>query len=163
MVNNTGQNLFVVTEEDGEILFKINQNESFSIKSEKQLKKDRLYSQRVKITGRFIKTMDKEKELVEMLLDSPSTYMAISIMKRYIITNYNVLVKDGIRYRVQDLACDMKISRQMASCHIKKLKDLNVVGEIETDRGKLFCINPKYYFRGEEVPKSVLDVFNKEK
>ena len=80
-------------------------------------------------------------------------------MKRYIVTNYNVLVKDGIKYGVQDLAKDMKISRQMASNHIRKLKSINVLSELETDRGKLFCINPKYYFRGEEVPESVLKLF----
>ena len=161
MVNNTGQRLIVVTEEDGEILFKVNQNESFTIKSEKQLKRDKLFAQMVSVKGRFIKSMDKEKEIVDLLLDSPSTYMAISIMKRYIITNYNVLIKDGIKYRVQDLANDMKISRQMASSHIKKLKDINVLGEIETDRGRLLCVNPRYYCRGEEIPKSVYEVFNK--
>lgn len=159
MVNNTGQKICLITEDDGELLFKVNQGESFTVRSAKQTKRDKYYSPKVKITGRFIKTMDKEKELVDLLLDSPSTYLAISIMKRYIVTNYNVLVKDGIKYGVQDLAKDMKISRQMASNHIRKLKSINVLSELETDRGKLFCINPKYYFRGEEVPESVLKLF----
>jgi CTP-dependent riboflavin kinase len=159
MVNNTGQKICLITEDDGELLFKVNQGESFTVRSAKQTKRDKYYSPKVKITGRFIKTMDKEKELVDLLLDSPSTYLAISIMKRYIVTNYNVLVKDGIKYGVQDLAKDMKISRQMASNHIRKLESINVLAKLETDRGKLFCINPKYYFRGEEVPESVLKLF----
>lgn len=161
MINDTGQDLYIITEQDGEILFKISGGEKFTIRSVAQTKRDKYYSPKVKLKGRFIKTMDKEKELTELLLDSPSTYLAINIMKRYIVTNYNVLIKDGLRYGVQDLADDMKISRQMASNHISKLKKLNVLNEIKTDRGKLFVINPYYYFRGEEIPQRVLDLFDK--
>ena len=163
MINNTGQKLIVVTEQDGEVLFKIENGESLNIRSVQQTKNDKYYSPKIKINikGRFTKVMDKEKEIVDKLIKFPSTYIALSIMRRYIVPNYNVLMKDGKKYKCVDLAQDMNITRQMAAKHIAKLKQENILSEIETNKGKLMVLNPYYYFKGDEVPKLVLDAFDK--
>lgn len=161
MINQTGQRLYVVTENDGEIIYTINKDEKITVRSAAQAKQDKYYSPKVQVSGVFVKVMKNEKKLIELLKGSASTYAAVNIMKHYLVSNYNVLLKDGRKYKATDLAEDMGISRQMATIHINKLKSLNVLGMIETDKGKLYCLNPQYYFKGTEVPKSVLDLFDK--
>lgn len=163
MINNTGQRLHIVTENDGEIIFTINKDEKITVRSALQASRDKYYSPKVKLTGVFIKAMNNEKKLIELLKGNSSTYMAVNIMKHYLVSNYNVLIKDGRKYKATDLAEDMGITRQMATIHINKLKSLNVLGMIDTDKGKLYCLNPHYYFKGTEVPQSVLDIFDKAK
>lgn len=163
MVNNLGQTLLVIGEQDGEILFKVGKNESINIRNKKQTNSDKYYSANVKIKGRFVKVMWEEREVVDMLIKYPSTYMALAVMKRYLVTNYNVLLKNGKKYKCSDLAKDLGVSRQSASTHINKLKELNILGEVETTKGKLYCINPYYYIVGEEVPQNILNVFEKQK
>ena len=163
MVNNTGQRLLVVTEQDGEILFGIKQGESLNVRSVKQTKNDKYFASTIKVNikGTFVKAMDKEKEVIEMLKKYPSTYLAVNIMKRYLVKDYNVLLKDNKKYKAVDLAKDMDISRQSAGVHIAKLKELNLLGEVETNKGRLFCLNPRYYLRGECASQAVVDVFDK--
>lgn len=161
MVNDLGQKLLVITEQDGEILFEVNENESVNIRSEKQTKNDKYYSPPIKIKGRFIKTMWNEKEVVDMLIKFPATYLALGVMKRYIVSNYNVLLKDGKKYKGVDLARDLGVSRQSASSHIAKLKELNILAEVKTNKGVLYCINPKYYLMGDSVPENVEKAFEK--
>lgn len=163
MINNTGQRLHIVTENDGEIIFTINKDEKITVRSALQTSRDKYYSPKVKLTGVFIKAMNNEKKLIELLKGNSSTYMAVNIMKHYLVSNYNVLIKEGRKYKATDLAEDMGITRQMATIHINKLKSLNVLGMIDTDKGKLYCLNPHYYFKGTEVPQSVLDIFAKAK
>lgn len=163
MINNTGQRLHIVTENDGEIIFTINKDEKFTVRSALQTQRDKYYSPKVQVKGVFIKVMKSEKKLIELLKGSSSTYAAVNIMKHYLVSNYNVLIKDGRKYKATDLAEDMGITRQMATIHINKLKALNVLGMIETDKGKLYCLNPQYYFKGTEVPQSVLDIFDNTK
>ena len=161
MVKNLSQALLVVGEEDGEVLFKVGKNESISIRNERQTNSDKYYSPSVVIKGRFIKVMWEEKEVVDMLIAYPSTYLALAVMKRYLVSNCNVLLKNGKKYKCVDLAEDLGITRQSASTHINRLKELNILGEVETVKGVLYCINPNYYIVGEKVPQNVLDVFNK--
>lgn len=163
MVNNTGQRLLVVTEQDGEILFGIKQGESLNVRSVKQTKNDKYFSNTIKVNikGTFVKVMDREDEVIEMLKKYPSTYLAINIMKKYLVKEYNVLLKDNKKYKAVDLSRDMGISRQSAGVHIAKLKELNILGEIDTNKGRLFCINPYYYLRGEKASEQVAKVFDK--
>ena len=105
--------------------------------------------------------MDKEQEILEKLKDDPSAYLAIAIMKKYLVPRQNVLLKDGKKYKTIDLADEMGITRQWASRHIKKLKKLNVLSEVETNKGILLVMNPDFYHRGEDVDKRVYDLFNK--
>lgn len=165
MVNTTGQRLLVVTEEDGEVLFGIKPGESLNIRTEKQTENDKFFALNIKvqITGNFIKNMDKERELIDALREYPSTYMALNIMKQYLVKDYNVLLKENKKYKIVDLARDMGITRQGAAAHINKLKELDVVAEIDTNKGKLFCINPYYYYRGKHVSKAVVDLFDKKR
>lgn len=65
------------------------------------------------------------------------------------------------RYKLKDLASEMKISRQQASTYIKQLKDFNVVAEIEMYDGMFYAINPEYYCRSGEVPERVLKAFDR--
>lgn len=162
MINNTGQRLLVVTEQDGEILFGIKQGESLNVRSVKQTKNDKYFANTIKVNikGTFVKVMDKEQQVIEMLKKYPSTYLAINIMKKYLVKEYNVLLKDNKKYKAVDLAKDMEISRQSAGVHIAKLKELNLLGEIETNKGRLFCLNPYYYLRGEKASEQVVKLFD---
>jgi predicted ArsR family transcriptional regulator len=81
-------------------------------------------------------------------------------MKKYLVKEYNVLLKDNKKYKAVDLAKDMEISRQSAGVHIAKLKALNLLGEIETNKGRLFCLNPYYYLRGEKASEQVVKLFD---
>ena len=60
MLNDTGQRLFIVTEQDGEVLFKVEKGESVNVRSVAQTKNDKFYSPKSKINirGKFIKVMD---------------------------------------------------------------------------------------------------------
>ena len=160
MVNNTGQDLIVFSEQDGEVLFKVRQGEGIRVRSEKQIKNDKYYSPQVKIKGSFIKVMDKEKDVVKMLLKYPSPYSALNIMKSYLVYNENILLNvDGTKYKGTDLARDMGITRQSAMAHFKRLQDMNLIAEIEVKKGKVWAINPNYYLRGETVSEKVLNAF----
>lgn len=162
MINDTGQKLLIVTENDGEILFKVEKGETLNIRSVKQTHNDKYYSPMIEINKgkRFIKTMIvEENEVIEKLKNLPSVYMALNIMKKYLVKNYNVLLKNDKKYKIVDLAEEMGVSRQMASIYIKKLKELNLIAEIETNKGKVYAINPNVYFNGNEIPQRVYDIF----
>lgn len=163
MINKTGQRLLVVTENDGEILFSIEEGQSINVRSNAQAENDRHYSPKTKVNlrGRFTKVMESEKSIVDRFVDCPAVYMALSIMRRYIVPNYNVLMKNGKKYKYVDLAEDMRITRQMASKYVARLKQENIVAEVQTNKGKLLAINPMYYCKGDEVPQAIIDVFKK--
>lgn len=166
MINDTGQKLLIVTENDGEILFKVEKGETLNIRSVKQTNSDKYYSPMIEINKgkRFIKTMVvEESKIIEKLKDFPSVYMALNVMKKYLVKNYNVLLKNDKKYKIVDLAEEMGVSRQMASIYIKKLKELNLVAEIETNKGKVYAINPSIYFNGNEIPQRVYDIFENPK
>ncbi|NCD07321.1 MAG: HTH domain-containing protein [Spirochaetia bacterium] len=167
MINDTGQKLLIITENDGEILFSVEKGETLNIRSVRQTNNDKFYSPMIEINKgkRFIKTMViEEKNVIKKLKDFPSVYMALNIMKEYLVKNYNVLLKaDGKKYKINDLAEEIGVSRQMASRYIKKLKELNIVAEIDTNKGKVLAINPSIYFNGSEIPQRVYDIFNKKR
>jgi DNA-binding transcriptional regulator GbsR (MarR family) len=104
--------------------------------------------------------MDKEQEILEKLKKYPSTYMALRIMTKYLQPN-NLLIKDGGKFKLKDLKDEMEISRQMASIHLNRLVELNIVAEVPTNRGNYWALNPDYYCRSEEIPKLVYDTFHK--
>lgn len=160
-INDTGQKLLIVSEADGEILNIINENEKVIIRRGKQPTADKYYSPKVKIKGRFIKVMDDERFILDEFIDCPMSYLAINYMKRYLVPNYNVLMKNGKKYKCNDLAEDMKITRQRASHHIKILKQKNIIAEVETNKGKLLAINPEFYCASEEVPERIVRLFKK--
>ena len=160
MINNTGQRLIVFTEQDGEVLMKIGENEKLIVRSVAQTENDKTYSPKKKITGGFKKVMDAEEMVVDLLADSPSTYWALNKMKRYLRINENTLVKDGKKYKVSDLAKDMNITRQTAGLHFKKLKETNIIAEIDMGKkGTFWAINPYYYLYGDGVPEKIAKLF----
>ena len=103
-----------------------------------------------------------EKEVLKMLLLYPATYLSLGILKGY-MTNKNIVVKKGERFRGVDLASEMDITRQSASLHIQRLKELKIVKEVEHLGKKYYCLNPYYYTRGENnsVPENVEKAFEK--
>lgn len=162
MINNTGQELLIITAEDGELIMTVHDNEAVNVRSVKQAENDKYYSPKIKLrVGRFVKVMDKEKEVLKKLVKYPSTYFALNIMKAYLSFNNNLVVKDGKKYRCIDLAEEMEITRQMASIHLKRLQEMNFIAEVPTNRGRYWAINPDYYRRGDEIPKVVYDAFDK--
>ncbi len=108
--------------------------------------------------------MFTEKKVRDMLKDNTATYFALNVMRDYLVPNFNVLLKNGKKFKGVDLAEEMGITRQAAMVHIKKLKELNIIAEVETEnKGKLWAINPDYYFLGEECPEAVLKAFERKK
>lgn len=115
-----------------------------------------------RIKGRYIKTMPKEQQIIYMLQQYPATYVALGIIKSYLMPNFNILVKNNKKYKVQDLARDMGITRQGAGLHIKKLKELNVIAEVDLGRtGKYWAINPYCYLAGDYVPNEIVRLFER--
>ena len=161
MLNDTNQRWHIVTEQDGEVIFTVNKGESVNIRSVKQTENDKFYSPKIKIKGTFVKVMDREQFILEQLKDDPSVYLAINLMRKYLVPRQNVLLKNGKKFKTVDLANEMGISRQWATRHIRKLKELNVLAEIQTNKGRLLVMNPNYYHRGEDVEKRVYDLFDK--
>lgn len=127
-----------------------------------QVAQQKACASRVEIVGNFVKSMEREQELIELLKDHLGTYYALNIMKHFLVKDYNVLVKaDGKKYTAVDLGNALSVSRQSANEHIKRLKELNVVKSIKTKKyGTVFAINPYYYMNGNNVPKEIDALFN---
>lgn len=69
-------------------------------------------------------------------------------------------MKDGRKYKTADLAEEMGVSRQMASFYIRKLKELNLIAELNNGRkGKVLVVNPEIYLAGVEVPMRTKKLF----
>ena len=96
-----------------------------------------------------------------MLQQHPSTYVALGIMKSYLMPNFNILVKNNKKYVAAKLAKDMGISCQASGTHIRKLKELNIIAEVDIGRkGKYLAINPYIYLAGDYVPTEIVKLFN---
>lgn len=157
------ENAYMVGAETGEVKLKIAKGEKVSIRSFAQSENDKTWSPKVKINGRFVKVMvDNEDVVFEMLKDLPAVYVAFNRMKRYLQINENTIMKDGKKYKTADLAEEMGVSRQMACFYIRKLKELNLIAELDNGRkGKVLVINPNIYLAGVEVPMKTLKLFDK--
>ena len=113
-----------------------------------------------RISGRFIKTMPKEQQIVYLLASNPSIYLALNVMKFYLQPNSNVLLKNGKKYGSMRLAEDMNVTRQTSGVYIRKLKELNIIAEVDMGRkGKYLAINPYIYLAGDYVPTEIVRLF----
>lgn len=113
-----------------------------------------------RISGRFIKTMPKEQQIIYLLSSNPAIYLALNIMKFYLQPNSNLLLKNGKKYGSMRLAEDMNVTRQTSGLYIKKLKELNIIAEIDMGRkGKYLAINPYIYLAGDYVPTEIVKLF----
>lgn len=165
MRNDSGSRLLVVVEETGETIDIIDKGEGYNVRSAEQVNHDQDFKVKkfVSIRGKFVKMMEEEQELIDRYLKKPSVYLAYCKMKKYLVPNYNVLLKNGKRYKVADLAEDLQVSRQMASLYVRDLKNDNVICEIEThNKGFLFAINPWYACNGEKCDELVVKAFEKQ-
>ena len=162
MIKDTGQDLYLVSSQDGEVIDTISADEKIIIRSKTQAINDKYWSPPIKIKGRFVKAMEREDDVVNLFIDSPATYLALNKMKKYLQINENTLIKNGRKYRTSDLAEDVNICRQTASYHIKKLKEMNLIAELDKGRqGKFLVINPNYYIAGDSVPMKTYKLFVK--
>lgn len=160
MINETKQTLLIVTENDGEVISKIYKGESCNIRSELQTKIDKQFSPRIKLfKGRFLKVMEKEEEILDYFSEAPMTYLVLNKLKHYLEYNSNFIKKNGKRYNIQDMAQDLNISRQMMRIHINRLKDIKLLIEVKDKNGTFLAMNPYYIFKGNEIPKKIIDLF----
>lgn len=114
------------------------------------------------IKDRYVKVMPMEQRLLAEFKRTPASLVVLNYMKMYLVPNFNILVKDNKKYSMSKLARDMGMTRQSASFHIKRLKELNVVADYEYGRkGKYLAINPRIYLAGDYVPEEILQLFDK--
>lgn len=106
--------------------------------------------------------IENEEELFEMLKDYPKVQIAFYRIIKYLKANENIVMKDGRKFKTIDLATEMGVSRQSASFYIRKMKELNLVAELDRGRaGKFLVVNPRYFLNGETLPKATLKLFEK--
>lgn len=124
---------YLVVEESGEVIAAFNKSKE-------------------KVKGRFVKMMDGAKEAREKLMDKPATFLALHVLAEHLGYNTGIIVReDGGRYRVNDLAEDMKTSRQTAGKHIAILEKEGILKKVKTKSGIFLAIDPYYYANGERV------------
>lgn len=68
-------------------------------------------------------------------------------------------MKNGKKYTQLNLSKDMGVSRQMANTHFKRLKELGIIAEVFTTKGKLMAVNPNVCMVGESVPERIIELF----
>lgn len=164
--NNDGDNRAVYNETTGEIEYRLKQGEIWRSYNKKEQRRNKFYSPNVKINQNkeFAKCMlDKLEVLTKEFNKKSGAFLALNVMVLHICPEDNCIKLDNkkIRYKLKDLADEMKISRQQASTYMKQLKDLNVVQEIEMYDGMFYAINPEYYCRSSEVPERILKAFDR--
>lgn len=163
MSKGVGQDMHLIASATGELIDTIKAEDRFSIRRKGQVENDTYWSPPIKMQGRFVKAMEREDEIIDMLKDSPAIYLALNKMKKYLQINDNTLMKNGKKYKTSDLAEDLNICRQTASLYIKKFKDKNIIAELDKGKkGKFLVINPNYYLAGDSVPAKTLKLFEKQ-
>ena len=115
-----------------------------------------------RIKDRYIKSMPAEHRYLSEFQKTPAAFVALSYLKIYLMPNFNIVVKNNKKYSVSMLARDMGITRQSASLHIKRLKELNIIADYDYgNKGKYLAINPYCYLAGDYVPFEILKLFDK--
>lgn len=163
--NNDGDERYVQNETTVEIEYRLKKGEIWRSYTQKEQRRNKFYSPQVKTNQgkEFAKCMlDKLELLVKEFNKKSGAFLALNVMLLHLDGTDNC-VKDEKkgRYKLKDLASEMKISRQQATTYIKQLKALNVVQEIEMYEGYFYAINPDYYCRSAEIPERVLNEFSK--
>lgn len=157
------QNVYLITEEDGEWIGTIDKGNEITTRSPKQQENDKTFSPFININSeeRFLKLITANlSKLLKETRKSQSTFFAFSVMIPYIRKNSNYLVKsDDTYFTIKDLADEMGVSRQMAYLHIKKLKSLNVIAEKQTKQGKVLVVNPYYACASKTIRRDIVDLF----
>lgn len=106
--------------------------------------------------------MNNSKDVIDKLSNSHTAFYALIILCKYLLADYNLLVKDGRKFKIMDLADEMGIVRQRASDYMKRLKNENLVCEIETSTGKYWAVNPYYFCNGSGCDERVIKAFEKQ-
>lgn len=164
--NNEEDKYGVTNLNTGEIVHELRDDETWRTISKKEKRRNKFYSPNIKINQNkeFAKCMlDKLEVLTKEFNKKSGAFLALNVMVLHICPEDNCIKLDNkkIRYKLKDLADEMKISRQQASTYMKQLKGLNVVQEIEMYDGMFYAINPEYYCRSTEVPERILKAFDR--
>lgn len=161
-INNTGQRLRVVGEEDGVVYDTIEKGDGFNHRSKAQVENDKHYSQLIPTKGRFVKLMIAASHVAKVFKDEPSVMLAMIIMTEYISRDQNKILKDGKKYKPSDLARDMGVTRQTASSYFKKLQKSNMIAEmVLRNKRKVWVANPEFFTVSESLPRNVFRLFEK--
>lgn len=80
----------------------------------------------------------------------------------YLESEYNLVMKDGNKVRVSDIANDFNITRQAISTSLKYLEDNNVIKYLKMNRRQYICINPCYLKKEKKVAKTIYKLFGEE-
>lgn len=161
-INNTGQRLRVVGEEDGVVYDTIEKGDGFNHRSKAQVENDKHYSQLIPTKGRFVKLMLEASHVAKVFKDEPSVMLAMIIMAEYISRDQNKILKDGKKYKPSDLARDMGVTRQTASSYFKKLQKSNMIAEmVLRNKRKVWVANPEFFTVSESLPRNVFRLFEK--
>lgn len=164
-MNILEEDISLVSNETGEVVGVAKKGERVIIRSPAQAENDKYWSPPVKINGRFVKFMiENEDELYELLKGFPMVQVAFMRVIKYTKANENILIKDGRKFKTIDLAGELGVSRQSASFYIRKMKECNLIAELDKGRaGKFLVVNPRYFLNGETLPKATLKLFERER
>ena len=83
MSKGVGQDMHLIASATGELIDTIKAEDRFSIRRKGQVENDAYWSPPIKMQGRFVKAMEREDEIIDMLKDSPAIYLALNKMKKY--------------------------------------------------------------------------------
>ena len=165
MINDSGENIALIGSKSGEYFGEIRPGEKINIRSVVQQRRDKWFGGHkvVSIRGTFKKMISENlDDVLNRLKDSHTAFYALIILCKYLLTDYNLLVKDGRKFKIMDLADEMGIVRQRASDYMKRLKNENLVCEIETSMGKYWAVNPYYFCNGSGCDERVVKAFEKQ-
>lgn len=169
IINRTDENLLLF-DENGVLYTEVPAKGKLKTFSGAQVANQKAYASRIEIKGYFVKCMENEQKVIELLKNDLKTYYALNILKHFLMPDYNILVKTvndnngkikTVKYTAEDLGVALGKTRQTGSHHFKRLKELNIVQSIKVDNyGTVFAINPEYYMNGSYVPKKIYDLFD---
>lgn len=156
------EDVFLVSKTTGEVVGDIREGESLNVRSVAQVENDKFWSQQVVISKKFTKTThDLSENVVRFFKSNPMTFLAFTAMIRFLVPNQNVLMKDGRKYKIVDLAKELGVSAQACGVHFKILEQANLIAKYETKSGKVWAVNPNYCMAGQTVPKNIVRLFER--
>lgn len=162
--NNTGQRLHLFGELDGVLYDTIEEGEGYNHRSKAQVKNDKNYSQHEQIVGGFVKMMIPAARIAKEFKGEGNVVIAMMTMAEYISRDQNKILRDGKKYKPNDLARDMNITRQTASSYFKKLEKANMIREmVMQNKRKVWVANPEFFTVSKSLPRSIFRLFEKRK
>lgn len=166
--NDTGQDLYLVTNKDGEVLSTVVPKDyTVKIISPAQVIRNKMYRPATYKSNqwKFVKMFISTKQLAKEFKDYPEAFLAINFLVDYIEPKTNILMKNskkGIIWRKDDLARDMGVSRQTAYRYIDKMVEVHLLKQVNmVGKGKVWIVNPYYLQNGDSTLEEIFNSFPK--